>query len=263
MLIRSIRGYRSEVKSRLGTAQDAGETSKMNAPRTPILIIATVFGMVMPTAGADTHPDSLPTKTIPVFLSPGEITEGIKVTCAPVFDLDGKWPQEFPIQVLNLQPEEIFLEVTGYSDMAYAVSFEGDVASKRDGETLQQWQIFSTSGGGGRVIFPDKASLLKRLHSSHRQPDGSWRTCACASTTIDAAVDLSSAADKLRDLDKLDPAKTKVVLRLHLNGFFRANGQSFKGNVEIPFTVKESKKADAGKGTSTIPTKPEPSSAAP
>jgi hypothetical protein len=138
--------------------------------------------------------------------------------------------------VMNMATQEVFLSVTGFSNLGYYI---------HDNSRLR------TGSPGSLVCFPDNTQLLKRLHAA-RVIQGETNACGCAIADIQGTV-------RLRKGTLEQWLGHRIEVRLPLIGFVRDTGESFFEEVYIPFeidpedspTTQSTLSAKAGASTET------------
>ncbi|NJK91723.1 MAG: hypothetical protein HC904_07815 [Blastochloris sp.] len=158
---------------------------------------------------------------IKILLPEEKLQQGIQVSSLPSLSARDDKPQKFSFTVMNLFEDEIFLEVTNFEDVGIFIRGDG----------------ISSGRGGKSTVFPDNTNLLKRLHSSKKQENGSFVPCGCCMVSISGSTTVPSKLFSDVNIDSLK--KVSFTMNLTFRGYFRKTGKQFIGSVEIPVRIKE------------------------
>lgn len=154
---------------------------------------------------------------------------GILVEVAGPVHVSGAKAGQVPIQITNLLTEEVFVEVTGFDDLAWEFK-RGEIGSGSNRFSF---------GGGGKIMLPDNTRLLKRLHAAQVDKEGRIGQCGCAVHFTTGQIGCPPG-----ELKKWIGADTKV--RVPVVGYLRRNGREFSVTLEIPIQLIEPARAGDG-----------------
>lgn len=190
----------------------------MRVPKVAACVVTIFwFGSVgWPSERVEKKSDKQTDASLTVHLSPEGRDEGFCLCYPRQISASSARPVKFPILVVNLLKQEVFLEVTGHDDPSYA--FEND----------DKGQPFLM--GGSVVGFPDNANLLKRLHACDYK-HGKPHPCGCSTAYIRAKIDFP------KEIDLNNYVGIKVTIGINLNGYYRADGKRFAKTANLPVEV--------------------------
>jgi hypothetical protein len=152
-----------------------------------------------------------------VHLTPDGKNKGLLLTYPKTISASsvtaGK-PVTFPILIVNLLEEEVFVEVTHYDHLSYDLRFDA----------------YNFASGGGVGSSADNRRLLKRLHAC-------WYKGGKPSPSDRAAADISGKVDFAGAMPLSDFIGAKATIGFPLRGFYRTNGKEFTKDVEMPVEI--------------------------
>jgi len=154
-----------------------------------------------------------PEASVTVHLTPEGTDEGLRVVYPKQISAGSASPSKFPLLVINLLKDEVFLEVTGMDDLSYEIDVPGELVA----------------GGGPIIVFPDNTHLLKRLHACSYH-DGKACPCGCAMAPIAATINFDDV--KLKDL-----VGSKMTIEVSLVGYYRASGKMFDKTTKLTVAI--------------------------
>ncbi len=183
--------------------------------------VAFAVSLIVSTAAVSWSADSKKVKKGPhknearmvVRLTVAGTDKGLQLIYPKTISAAAAKPVKFPITIVNLLKEEVFLEVTDHDDLSYH---------------LKQDRNIAFGGGGG--FGGDNESLLKRLHActyKDGKPQMFWGVMASIPGKIDFGENLPLS----------QWIGAKATIEVFPRGFYRANGKEFSMRVEMPVEI--------------------------
>jgi hypothetical protein len=165
-------------------------------------------------------------KSVLVQIDPAVRDKGLNVVGPIRVSAKDGWPAGFAVTVVNLLEEEVFLTVRSVElqNLGYRLAHE-----LSDG----MFMGIAGSGSAPSAMCPDNTGLLKRLHACSYK-EGRPLPCGCAVARVQGT--LGDADDSL---DLSTAVGSKGTVTLPIKGYFRANGEEFSKDVEIPILITE------------------------